>query len=287
MPVPAELCAWADSDEGRIAVSQVRQSSPQCLAMIFDRRTGGSGGDFKVSALSRDAVRRASMLLQTLFMHEMNLRASVRRAKELAAQLEAAEGEIRSGLRTAFEVSPDVLGLIIGKQGANISRVKAETGVDTIAVDSQATPCMVRITGPTREAVARARRMLEYVVESVPLTVEQSEGLIDVHGAKLADIRDKSRLVRLTMDSAPPPSSGFYDHDDLTADRITHTLHMTGLLDDVQMAKSFVQMQIDHQVRKAQAQRMEAEAMERLSQLDLSYGVVGGSGGGDMRAEEE
>lgn len=92
------------------------------------------------------------------------------------------QAEERAGLRCEFTVPSSCVGLVIGKKGANIQRVKEETGeqasdlflfllliqlfslcndtgVETIHVDRDSNA--VRISGDNADAVARAREMLD------------------------------------------------------------------------------------------------------------------------------
>ena len=80
--------------------------------------------------------------------------------EQLAKQdLNAAQKEIADGLRVEFNVDPDLIGLVIGKNGDNIRRAKDLTGQPTITVDRE--NGTVRIAGHSKEAVAEARDMLE------------------------------------------------------------------------------------------------------------------------------
>ncbi len=42
-----------------------------------------------------------------------------------------------------FDVSKEVIGLVIGKEGANIQKVTKDTGVERINVDTTCEPCKV------------------------------------------------------------------------------------------------------------------------------------------------
>ena len=79
--------------------------------------------------------------------------------------------EIEDGLRAEFDVPSDMIGLVIGKGGANVNSVKEQTGVERIVVDTDAG--VVRIVGHAREDVERAREMLEYAIVFVgPMRIE-------------------------------------------------------------------------------------------------------------------
>lgn len=102
-----------------------------------------------------------------------------------------------AGLRVEFPVPNEVLGLVIGKQGSNIDRVTEESGVERIAVDSESDPKMVRIKGPTRESVAKARKLLEYTVITIQLTQKELQYVIGKDSSKINEVRAKSRVLKI------------------------------------------------------------------------------------------
>jgi hypothetical protein len=102
-----------------------------------------------------------------------------------------------AGLRVEFPVPNEVLGLVIGRQGSNIDRVTEETGVERIAVDSESDPKMVRIKGPTRESVAKARKLLEYTVITIQLTQKELQYVLGKDSSKINEVRAKSRVLKI------------------------------------------------------------------------------------------
>jgi fragile X mental retardation protein len=63
-----------------------------------------------------------------------------------------------------FAVRADLMGLAIGAHGANINQARDLDGV--IQIDILETSGKFRVTGKTKEAVSKARLMLEYAEES-------------------------------------------------------------------------------------------------------------------------
>lgn len=68
------------------------------------------------------------------------------------------QGEVAAGLRIEFNILPELAGIVIGKKGENIKRVYDETGVTKIDVNEG----VVRLIGPSIQAVTKAREMLEF-----------------------------------------------------------------------------------------------------------------------------
>jgi hypothetical protein len=127
----------------------------------FQSRDGHTVAE--ITGMDRDAVYKAAIVMGMHLEAQAGFAELRKKEARLRNQERLLEDEKASGLRVEFPVPSEVLGLVIGKGGANIDRVTEESGVDKIAVDSESDPCMVRIKGATREAVSKARRMLECV----------------------------------------------------------------------------------------------------------------------------
>lgn len=77
-------------------------------------------------------------LLQTV-LQEME-----QRKREAEEAFAATQREFDEGLRAEFKVPKEVLGLVIGRNGANVERVQRDTGVARIAVDKRVRVCLRR-----------------------------------------------------------------------------------------------------------------------------------------------
>lgn len=75
-------------------------------------------------------------LLQTV-LQEME-----QRKREAEEAFAATQREFDEGLRAEFKVPKEVLGLVIGRNGANVERVQRDTGVARIAVDKRVRMCL-------------------------------------------------------------------------------------------------------------------------------------------------
>lgn len=106
--------------------------------------------------------------------------------------------ELSAGLRVEFAVPSEALGMVIGKGGRNIERVKTETGVDRIVVDDEVDPPMVRIRGGDAESVAEARRQLEFDVRTIGLSREQAQWLATKPGTLVSPLINRLLHARGT-----------------------------------------------------------------------------------------
>lgn len=73
------------------------------------------------------AVRTAAAVVNLHLKNQLDLLEMRERADRAESDLQAAEEELRLGLRCEFPIDPEVYGLAIGKNGANIARA-LETG---------------------------------------------------------------------------------------------------------------------------------------------------------------
>jgi fragile X mental retardation protein len=69
-----------------------------------------------------------------------------------------------AGYTEEFTVRDDLMGLAIGAHGNNIQQARKLDGI--INVELIEDSCKFRVTGESKEAVMKARHMLEYAEES-------------------------------------------------------------------------------------------------------------------------
>jgi fragile X mental retardation protein len=82
----------------------------------------------------------------------------------LTALQEATKLQSSSGYSDEFTVQDDLMGLAIGAHGANIQQARKIDGI--INVEILEDSCKFRVTGESKDAVSKARLMLEYAEES-------------------------------------------------------------------------------------------------------------------------
>lgn len=87
-----------------------------------------------------------------------------KRTEEAARHLENTRLQSTHVFVEEFSVTEDLMGLAIGAHGANIQQARKIEGV--LNVELLEDSCKFKVTGESKEAVKKARLMLEYSEES-------------------------------------------------------------------------------------------------------------------------
>jgi KH domain len=265
LDIPFDLLDFASSPAGADFFEQTRIKSA-VDSIKFERIRAGSG-QIRISGVDQASVRLALSLIQLHLEHQEILSRKLQRAAAWSSDLAAAQQEIEAGLRVEFTVPSDVLGYVIGKLGANITRVKEITGVDRIVVDRETDPVVVRIRGSSREKVSHARQMLEYTVRNMKVTSSQADWIMGTEGQSLDEIREKSRVKRLeVVTTSVEKNSAVFDTSPVAS------VLIVGLKTDVDVATALIEAQLEFQAKYYELEQQEKLAKEKLRKLDISFG---------------
>ena len=167
------------------------------------------------------------LLLNTHLRHQIDINRLEQRNVQLGSYLEATQVEVDQGLRVEFPIPRQLLGVAIGSGGANIKSVLEKTGVDKIVIDDEVSDVcgkgpqnglrqcvsqelVIRIVGKSKEAVQRARELMEFRTETISVSDPYLEQVTRPFGNgnfnKLREIQQSSRALSVSQGDGANPS---------------------------------------------------------------------------------
>ncbi|KAK3254752.1 hypothetical protein CYMTET_36044, partial [Cymbomonas tetramitiformis] len=179
--------------------SMLREIIRSSQEMIGDKVSIGlEGTSCVVRSDSEDLVARALLLLDNNIQQQLVYLRRLGVKERLQEERNRVENEIQSGLRVEFPVDPEVLGMLIGTQGANVRKVTNECGVDRVVVDRDR--AVVRIVGKTKEDVARARRALEVCSVEVAVPENQMGHIVGRSRQNIQEMKDRTGVQSIQVE---------------------------------------------------------------------------------------
>jgi hypothetical protein len=259
---PPHLDGWASSPYVTNQLNQVKSTFQLSEATYIPQKSRNNkhgkefNGSFLFEGQSAAKIRGAKNFISMHMEQQMELMKRERGLRQAQAARDATLKEIEDGLRAEFDVPSDMIGLVIGKGGANVNSVKEQTGVERIVVDTDAG--VVRIVGHAKEDVERAREMLEYAMEELALESDDVGSLLapsqSGRSVVLNEIRDKAGLVRAQ----------------LTEDR--SKLELIGTRTAVESAMLLVKTRLEYRKKITETQRETDSYYREAADIDYSYG---------------
>eukprot|EP00516_Mucochytrium_quahogii_P003580 CAMPEP_0203763008 /NCGR_PEP_ID=MMETSP0098-20131031/15741_1 /ASSEMBLY_ACC=CAM_ASM_000208 /TAXON_ID=96639 /ORGANISM=" , Strain NY0313808BC1" /LENGTH=577 /DNA_ID=CAMNT_0050657611 /DNA_START=68 /DNA_END=1801 /DNA_ORIENTATION=+ len=271
--IPYELMDWVQSPEGAELIDKVRVKANVISINWRSHRPGRA--DLVVVAASPDSMRAAKSLLEMHLNFQVEYELRKRQTAKMEQDLQATNAEFESGRRVEFSVQEQLIGLVIGKGGANVAKVKEQTGVDKVVVDTKTR--VVRIRGDDPEGVQRAREMLEFQEFLMPLNNSQIKFVIGEKGRNINDVWKKSGCISVNVEDPPEGTES-------AADKV---LKIIGTKKAVDLARSLVETQLEFENKMKNLRDKDMNIKRELNKIDSNYKESGSGsyvrGGGGKR----
>mmetsp|Transcript_17278 Transcript_17278/g.19313 ORF Transcript_17278/g.19313 Transcript_17278/m.19313 type:complete len:248 (+) Transcript_17278:470-1213(+) len=155
-------------------------------------------------------VDRAHTLTKFIIDHQIEIRELDNENNKLLKNIESRRNKVRGELVEEVLVPRDLLGIIIGKAGANIAFVKQEYGVgihilecDTedykeyTDIEIPEDKALLRIYGNEKEWVLEAKNYIQFKKVSYPIEEEKIEYVKGYQNSIINDIKEKSGCVKI------------------------------------------------------------------------------------------
>jgi len=254
--VPYDLLQWIDTPEAEVVIRKVKSSSNAREIKLIKERPGKAS--LEVQDDSIDSVVAACALLENQLNFQVEFQSKKSYFEKLDNDLKATRNEFNEGLRVAFSVPESLLGLVIGKGGANVNKVKEATGVDKVVVDNKTRT--VRIRGADPEAVAKAREMLEFQEIVLPINPADIRGVLGERGRKISEIWRKSNCVNINAET-------FGDDN--------HAIRIVGTKNAVDLARKLIDQQVACEEEMRKLVQSELSLKRELKKIDADFREFG------------
>eukprot|EP00823_Brevimastigomonas_motovehiculus_P006398 TRINITY_DN5302_c0_g1_i1.p1 TRINITY_DN5302_c0_g1~~TRINITY_DN5302_c0_g1_i1.p1 ORF type:complete len:553 (-),score=177.18 TRINITY_DN5302_c0_g1_i1:292-1950(-) len=262
------------------------RNSCTILALFVNREKDKSS---LVCIGSKEACDRAAMIARVTFKHLTEIQELQNRTQQHVADMNKIQQTLKDGHIEEFPFKKDLVGLMIGKKGQNITEAKAVQGVQSVRIDDHA--CVCRIVANTKEAALEARSKLEFCEEVYKIPSKMVGIIVGLKFKYLREIENESKCNRITLlrreskeesettdESESKRSPGWIDPNTYTDDEGNAALVIRGTKSSVTAAKLLLDTHVHFTTQKQQLATEERKSFHDLNELQMDYGVRGGRG---------
>jgi len=192
--VPRDLQEWVRSQDSLGCLSHVQKCGELLVAHCLMPEPGSKDpATILLVGDDHNLDLGEKLLAQIHFKNQQEMQKFHVQRERLLQRLEEWKQWFSTRNAEAFSVDQALVGLIVGKKGANINQVRDKYSVEVNVQDQKSGDgnSTVTIIGDTAEAVRKAREELEYITERLELKPERGlgprEGPPEHHGDSQED----------------------------------------------------------------------------------------------------
>ncbi|CAD7955380.1 unnamed protein product [Amoebophrya sp. A120] len=200
IPLEQELSAWVTDGAGDADACLQQVASKVGLLICRGGLNSETSKPEVVMVGEKVALRRGRMLLSTHLKHQKSIQQfHVKREKKMKA-LDEQRNKYSDKFSHEWVAEGKCAGMIVGKEGKNVKRVRAAHGVEILIDDEEDGSVKVRIYGDTQEQVDKARAELEYVRDEFQVEKNLVGWVLGKRRANLNDIQEQSGIGQCIFD---------------------------------------------------------------------------------------
>lgn len=265
IPVDRGLHTWIRSQDSLGCLKDVATRTSLLAATCAAGRPDARGPP-KVSLVGdeRSVALAEKLLVEIHFKNQAKMQRFHEHREKLMEQIRQLEQQYSKQHREVFTVENGFIGRIIGTKGTNIIRIREELEVEVHIAEAKGggkrDSTTITVTGPSAEAVSKAREQMEYVTAKVHIEPDQVGWIVGKGYQNLQDIQRKAELQYARYDDK------------------SNSIEFCGLRSQVENAKLMVSVHRDYLAvyqDMSEERRTIQQQFAELDRTDKGYGKKG------------
>jgi len=226
-------------------------------------------------------TEKAVILITFVIEHQIELSHIENENAKISKSIEVKKQRIKSDAVEEVLVPKELLGLIIGKGGANLSYVKNEYGVGIHIIEYNdeenreyteteipEDKALIRIFGKDPEWVSQAKKVIYLQRVNIPIEFDKIDYTRGYQNSIINDIKEKSGCVKVFM------------HDPETKSSTEGILEVIGNEDSIESLKMLLQTHLEYFNSYQEKDQTSRDLSKQMNKINSNYGdaYYGGEG---------